>query len=111
MNAHPIKIAVLGAGSWGIALANHCSDVGHHVSLWEFDAQMARQLHEKRERPSVLPGVRIRDQITITSDLGQAVHNSKITLLVVPSHVARSVIQQLTFKILLESSLDRKSVV
>jgi len=105
VNAHPIKIAVLGAGSWGIALANHCSDVGHHVSLWEFDPQMAQRLHETRERPSVLPGARIRDQITITSDLGQAVHNSKITLLVVPSHVARSVIQQLTLKIFPKSSL------
>ena len=105
MNVHPIKIAVLGAGSWGIALANHCADVGHHVSLWEFDAQMARQLHETRERPSVLPGTRIREQITITSDLGQAVYDSKITLLVVPSHVARSVIQQLTVQIFPKSSL------
>jgi len=105
MSENTIKITVLGAGSWGIALANHCSNVGHQVSLWEFDAQMALQLQETRERPSVLPGTRIREQITITSDLGQAVYDSKITLLVVPSHVARNVIRQLKPEILNNSAL------
>lgn len=105
MNQSTIKIAVLGAGSWGIALANHCSDVGHQVSLWEFDAKMALQLRETRERPSVLPGARIREQIIITSDLGQALDKSNVILLVVPSHVARSVIRQLKAQNLDKSAL------
>ena len=88
------KIAVLGAGSWGIALANHCSSLGHDVAMWEFDPAMAARLAEERKREAVLPGITIDRQILITSDMAKAVAGASIVLLVVPSHVARNVIRQ-----------------
>lgn len=89
------KIAVLGAGSWGIALANHCAKIGHNVILWEFDADAANALNSTRVREKVLPDVRLEDSIRVTNDLAESVFEAEIALLVVPSHVARHVIKQL----------------
>ena len=93
--SNKITVSVLGAGSWGIALANHCQKIGHNVRLWEFDAEMANQLATTRERPAVLSNTRILDPIRVTSALESAVTDTEIILLVVPSHVVRPVLKQL----------------
>jgi glycerol-3-phosphate dehydrogenase (NAD(P)+) len=93
--SNSINIAVLGAGSWGIALASHCEKIGHNVSLWEFDASAAELLSHTRERTDVLKGIKLSESINITSNLQKAVQSAEIILLVVPSHVARNVIQNL----------------
>ncbi len=93
--SNSVNIAVLGAGSWGIALANHCSNVGHNVALWEFDAAAAEKLAKDRRRPEVLKDAVIEASIEITSDLQKAVSGADTILLVVPSHVARGVIKNL----------------
>ncbi len=93
--SNSINIAILGAGSWGIALANHCFSRGHLVRLWEFDPNVALQLQEQRVRPKVLKNVKISSGINITADLEQAVQDTTLILLVVPSHVVRNVLQQL----------------
>lgn len=89
------KIAVLGAGSWGIALANHCAGIGHQVTLWEFDHKVAQTLQITRMREQVLKNVKIPDSVTITSSLEQAVTTANLILFVIPSHVARSVLQEM----------------
>ena len=94
-NSNSIKIAVLGAGGWGITLGNHSVKSGHQVSLWEFDSQTAEKLRQDRQRDEVLPNVPIHPDIDITDDIGRAVSDATIILIVVPSHVARSVIKQL----------------
>ncbi len=94
-NANKIKIAVLGAGGWGITLANHCIKSGQRVSLWEFDSQAAQKLNRERKRDKVLPGIPVHPDIDITDDIEKAVSGATMILLVVPSHVARSVIKQL----------------
>ncbi|MBN1479928.1 NAD(P)-dependent glycerol-3-phosphate dehydrogenase [candidate division KSB1 bacterium] len=91
-----LKVAILGAGSWGIALGNHCQSIGHDVRLWEFDPVAARRLEQQRERPQVLKNIRIHDSINITNDLNASIKNAELILLVVPSHVCRSVLKQLT---------------
>ncbi len=90
------NIAVLGAGSWGIALALHCQRIGHQVTLWEFDPVEANHLIRVRRRQDRLPGIRIADEIRIEHDLDRAVQDADYMLLVVPSHVARSVLQALS---------------
>jgi glycerol-3-phosphate dehydrogenase (NAD(P)+) len=103
--SNKIKIAVLGAGSWGIALAHHCHKVGHNVSLWEFDQLAAKKLTETRSRPQVLEHVTIPHEIDITNDLGQAVQNAELILLVVPSHVTRAVLNNLRSEELLTGTI------
>ncbi len=88
------KISVLGAGSWGIALARYLG-ASHAVKLWEFDPRVAELLDLKRRRDAVLPDAVIPASVIITSDLAYAVKGSGIILLVVPSHVARGVLQKL----------------
>jgi glycerol-3-phosphate dehydrogenase (NAD(P)+) len=89
------RITVLGAGSWGIALALHCHRMGHNVTLWEFDVKEAGILSQVRRREDRLPGIRISDKIEITHDLGLAVAECEYIILAVPSHVARSVLSEL----------------
>lgn len=87
----PDKIAVIGAGSWGIAIAQILAAKGLKVTMWEYSAQVAEQLRQTRELPDKLPGVRIADSIEITSDLARAVDGAAVVCLIVPSHTLRSV--------------------
>lgn len=88
-------VSVLGAGGWGITLANYCSRLGHSVRLWEFDPAEAARLTSERSRFSVLPGATIDQEIVITADLQRAVESSEIILQVVPSQFARGVLHQI----------------
>ena len=63
------QIAVLGAGGWGIAIANLLAEKGHKVNLWEFDNAAAENLKATRLLPSKLPGIRVADSILVTNDL------------------------------------------
>ncbi|HEX5518530.1 MAG TPA: NAD(P)-binding domain-containing protein, partial [Pseudolabrys sp.] len=84
------RIAVLGGGAWGTALALTCARAGRDVTLWEFDAKNAERLSAKRES-QFLPGVRLDERIKVTRDLGEAAHGEAI-LLVVPAQAMRSVV-------------------
>ena len=85
------KIGILGAGSWGMALAVHLNSLKHNVTLWEFDKSRCIKLSEKREDSDFLPGIKIPERIIITSDLQKAVENKDFILFVVPSHIVRDV--------------------
>jgi glycerol-3-phosphate dehydrogenase (NAD(P)+) len=87
------RIAVLGGGAWGTALALTCARAGRDVTLWEFDAKNAERLSAKRES-QFLPGVRLDERIKVTRDLGEAAHGEAI-LLVVPAQAMRSVVSAL----------------
>src|SRR5476649_97151 len=87
------RIAVLGGGAWGTALAQTCARAGRDVTLWEFDAGNAEHLASKRES-KFLPGVRLDDGIKVTRALAEAARNDAI-LLVVPAQAMRSVIKSL----------------
>jgi glycerol-3-phosphate dehydrogenase (NAD(P)+) len=87
------RIAVLGGGAWGTALANVTARAGRAVTLWEHDAANAAELAEKRQS-RFLRGVRIEDSIAVTRDLAQAARAQAI-LLVVPAQAMRSVVKAL----------------
>ena len=87
------RIAVLGGGAWGTALANVTARAGRKVTLWEFDAANAEQLTRQRES-RYLPGVRIEDSVTVTRDLAEAAR-AEVILLVVPAQAMRSVCKTL----------------
>ena len=90
-----MKIGILGAGGWGTALSILLSSNGHKVTLWEFQPNVAHVLATKRVNESLLPGVRIPDEVEITSELGQVVENAEIIVIAVPSHVVRSLTERM----------------
>jgi glycerol-3-phosphate dehydrogenase (NAD(P)+) len=84
------RIAVLGGGAWGTALAQVSARAGRTVTLWEHDAANAEHLESKRES-RFLPAVRLEDAIKVTRDLREAARADAI-LLVVPAQAMRSVV-------------------
>src|SRR6185437_6426991 len=65
------RIAVLGGGAWGTALANVTARAGRKVTLWEYDTDNAAQLARERES-RFLKGVKIEDSIAVTRELAEA---------------------------------------
>ncbi|HOX53778.1 MAG TPA: glycerol-3-phosphate acyltransferase, partial [Fibrobacteria bacterium] len=87
----PDRVVVLGAGSWGIAIAQILAVKGLRVTMWEYSEKVAQSLRETRELPDKLPGVRILDSIEITSDMAKALEGASVVCMIVPSHTLRSV--------------------
>src|SRR5258707_854708 len=93
MSAAIQRIAVLGGGAWGTALAQTSAIAGRNVTLWEQEAGNAEQLEKKRES-KFLPGVRLDDGIKVTRALAEATRADAI-LLVVPAQAMRAVVKSL----------------
>jgi glycerol-3-phosphate dehydrogenase (NAD(P)+) len=89
-----MKLCVLGAGSWGIALTVHLKRAGHELTLWTHNPEMARELDEKRENKLLLPGIHLPSDIRITEDIGRALEGGEGVVLAVPSHVVRETAQK-----------------
>jgi len=79
------RLAVLGAGAWGTALAIHLARAGHCVALWAHSVSHAEQLRLRRENSRYLPGVPLPDAIEVTADLAEALRDAEGVLIVVPS--------------------------
>lgn len=89
------KISVLGAGSWGIALALLLYHNGHEVTLWSALEDEVAMLLEKREHTSKLPGVKLPEEIAITSDLEGSLKTPDVAVLAVPSPFTRSTAERM----------------
>jgi len=85
-----MKVSVLGAGSWGTALAVLLSENGHDVTIWSVDQREVAMIDEKREQVEKLPGVRIPDRIAVTNDLESSIIGREMLVLAVPSIFVRS---------------------
>jgi glycerol-3-phosphate dehydrogenase (NAD(P)+) len=86
-----MEIGVIGAGSWGTALADLLARKGHRVILWVFEPELAERLPRTRENDLYLPGFRLAETLSFTGDLSQAVTGREMLVLVPPSQVMRSV--------------------
>jgi glycerol-3-phosphate dehydrogenase (NAD(P)+) len=84
-----MRIAVLGAGSWGTALAILLAEGGHEVTLWGRDG--VEELRAHRENRRYLPGRRLPDAIAVTADVRGAVAGSDLVLVALPSASVRAV--------------------
>src|SRR5581483_2663085 len=78
-------VTILGAGSWGSALAIHLARLGHDVSLWARDPQFAATLASARENAVYLPGVPFPPSLTPTGDLAEACATAELLAFVCPS--------------------------
>lgn len=90
-----MKISVLGAGSWGTALAVLLCENGHEVTLWSIDPREVAMLQEHREQKEKLPGVSVPDAIMISGDLQNSIKGRHMLVLAVPSIFIRSTSKQM----------------
>lgn len=84
------KVAVIGAGSWGIALANLLANNGHVVTVWSIIDEEIEMLKKNHEHLDKLPGVKLNDSIEYTVDLKEAMEGKRVLVLAVPSPFTRS---------------------
>ncbi len=89
------RIAVIGAGSWGLAIARLLDANGHVVTLWAYDPREFESLNRYREIPDRLPGVRLAESIALTVSLSDAVKIADLVVLAVPAQYLRAVLRQL----------------
>ncbi len=83
-------VSVIGAGSWGTAIAKLLCTNGHKVTLWSYREEEVCSLIEKRENLSKLPGVKLPEEIIFTADLEAAVWDKEMCVMAVPSTAVRS---------------------
>ena len=81
-----ISIAVLGAGSWGTALAVLLAENGHDVRLWDIDTDNLARMRDDRVNQKYLPNASFPDNLTVVDDLAKALADVRDVLSVVPSH-------------------------
>ena len=86
------RIAVLGGGAWGTALAVTMLRAGHEVRLWARDGETVAAINERRENPRYLPGLGLDAGILATRDLNEALAKADTVLSVVPTQVTRAVL-------------------
>lgn len=84
-----MKIAVIGAGSWGTAIAELLATKGYDVHLWHRNSEIINDISLKKENAKYLPGVLLSKNITPSNDLECVVNDSKIIVLAVPSQATR----------------------
>lgn len=89
------QVAVIGAGSWGTALAKLLGDKGEKVFLWGHKKSHVESLQRDRENRAYLPGARLPETVHPVADLEQAVRGSSSLVMVVPSHGYRDVFTRL----------------
>ena len=85
---HPamIDVAVLGAGSWGTALAALIARHGHHTVLWGRDAASVAMIDRGQHNPRYLPDITLPDTLRATTDRAAALEGADLVLVAVPSH-------------------------
>src|SRR4030095_14450563 len=87
------RIAILGAGSWGSALAVHLTRTGHDVQLWARSANLAAEMIATRQNARYLTGVTLPDRVSPTHSLDEALAGAEVVVVTVPSHGLRVVIR------------------
>jgi len=90
-----MRIAVVGGGAWGTALAAHCARAALPVRLWVREPEVAEAVNERRENTVYLPGLPLPEGLRATPRLDEAVADAETALVVVPSEFCRGIYRQL----------------
>jgi len=88
------RVAVLGAGSWGTALANVLASNGHPTRLWAYEPSVARDVSVNHQNGKYLPEVTLEGSLEATADMAEALDDAAVVVSVSPSHVVRPVMQE-----------------
>ena len=88
-----MNIAIIGSGSWGVALAIHLASVGNNVKIWSF-MEEERDLINNERKCKFLPGVELSENISCSTDFEEVIKDSKMILHVTPSKFTRNIFKQ-----------------
>jgi glycerol-3-phosphate dehydrogenase (NAD(P)+) len=89
------KIAIIGAGGWGTALAHALAGAGHETRLWAYEPEVVASILDRRENCIFLPDIFLSENITPTNDLAFALARAECVLTVMPSHVCGSLYERM----------------
>ena len=89
-------VSVLGAGSWGTALAVHLGRVGHDVRLWARDPALVDEMARRRANAVYLPDVTLPETVSVTRALDAALGDCDLVVVAIPSHGCRAVVREAT---------------
>jgi len=95
MTASSVRLAVLGAGSWGTALAALAARNGVATVLWGHDPESMADMQASRCNARYLPGLRLPDALGFSTDLARTVGEAKLVLVVVPSHAFAGMVHEI----------------
>ena len=84
-----LQVTVLGAGSWGTALAHLVARKGHQVRVWAREQEVVDGINQERRNPLFLSEVELPEGITAVGDLGEAVRGAQMVIMVIPSQFVR----------------------
>jgi glycerol-3-phosphate dehydrogenase (NAD(P)+) len=87
-------VTVLGAGSWGTALAVHLGRVGHDVRLWARDLALVSDMRERRANAIYLPDIDLPPTVTVTHALEKALAGTELVVTAIPSHGCRAALRE-----------------
>lgn len=87
------KIAIIGSGSWGVALATHLAKCGNSVKLWSFSEE-EKEIINKEKRCKFLPGLQLPDNIECSTDFEDVIKDAEFILHVTPSKFTRDTFKQ-----------------
>ncbi len=90
-----MKIAVLGGGSWGTALAKLLSDKGNDVNMWVYEKELVPIINETHENSMFLPGYKLSERLVASNDIKSVVKDAELLLSVVPSQLVRGIFEQI----------------
>jgi len=94
-----MKIGVIGAGSWGTALANVVAANGHDTTLWAYEPELVAGMTATRVNHLFLPDIKLHSDLRYTGDLSVAIRGAQLVLLVTPTQVMRGVLAGLKSEI------------
>ena len=89
------RIAVIGAGSWGTALAIQFSRSGRQTTLWGRDQSAVREMAKSRSNTKYLGGISFPDELNVTDDIGAALSMADDVVVAVPSHSFRKLLEKI----------------
>jgi len=87
------SIAVIGAGSWGTALADCLARNGHRVRIWSHESEVADSINDRHRNEAYLPGVELHDDLHATTDHAELLVGAGILVSVSPSEFVRGTIE------------------
>lgn len=90
------KVAVIGGGAWGTAMAHSLSRGGHSVTLWALESDVVDGINTKHENTRYLPGYPLSANLTATADITEAVTDKEFVIIASPSLFLKSTVQRIT---------------